>query len=153
MNGADMVKDFMIALESQEYTKASDYLADDFTYTGLVPRPLNKRQFIALVKELRYGMPNLSFNFRDIHEVEQLMGVQEVEGVIQMTGTQSNIMELVPLSLPPIPETNRSITLPEEHLTFTIENDKIRSIVVQPVTGGGIPGLLAQLGIDAPIIQ
>ncbi len=154
MNGADIVKQFMIALESQEFTLASDYLADDFTYTSMLPRPLNKKQFITLVKELKYGMPNMSFNVRDIRETNnELKQEQNAECTVQLTGTQSNIMELVPLSLPPIPETNRRIILPPEQWRFTIINNKIASIVVPPVPGGGIPGLLQQLGIDIPIIQ
>ncbi|HET9920703.1 MAG TPA: nuclear transport factor 2 family protein [Ktedonobacteraceae bacterium] len=153
MNGAETVKDFILALESQEYSKAAGYLAGDFTYTGLVPRPLNKKQFITLIEELKYGMPNLSFNVHDIQQAEVIVQGQMIQATIQMTGTQSNIMNLVPLSLPPIPETNRRVTLPEEHLTFLVENNQIQSITVQPVAGGGIPGVLHQLGIDAPIIQ
>ncbi len=154
MNGADIIKQFMIALESQEFTQASDYLADDFTFTSNLPRPLNKRQFIMLMKELKEGMPNLSLNMRDIHETSnQLKQEQNAECTVQLTGTQSNIMELVPLSLPPISETNRLVRLPAEQWHFTFENDKVATIVAPPVPGGGIPGLLAQLGVDIPIIQ
>lgn len=154
MNGADIVKQFMFALQSQEFTLASDYLADDFTFTGMLPRPLNKKQFITLMKELKYGMPNLSLNVQNIHEMNnELKQEQSAECTVQLTGTQSNAMELVPLSLPTIPQTNRRIILPEEQWRFTFENDKIAAIVVPPVPGGGIPGLLHQLGIDIPIIQ
>lgn len=154
MNSADIVKQFIIALETQEYTTASDYLADDFTFTGMVPRPLDKRQFITLMKELKYGMPNMSLNVRDIHETNnELKQEQNAECTVQLTGTQSNIMELVPLSLPPISETNRLVRLPAQQWRFTFENDKIAAIVAPPVPGGGIPGLLAQLGVDIPIIQ
>lgn len=154
MNGADIVKQFMIALETQEFTLASDYLADDFTYTGMLPRPLTKKQFITLMKELKYGMPNMSLNVHDIRETSnELKQEQNAEGTVQITGTQSNPMELVPLSLPTIPETNRHIILPPEQWRFTIMNDKISTIVVPPIPGGGISGLLQQLGIDIPIIQ
>ncbi|HLI08337.1 MAG TPA: hypothetical protein VKV40_17365 [Ktedonobacteraceae bacterium] len=154
MNGAAIVKQFIIALESQEYTLASAYLADDCTFTSNLPRPLDKKQFIALMKELKYGLPNLSLNASDIHETNnELEQEQSVECTVQLTGTQSNIMELVPLSLPPISETNRLVRLPVEHWHFTIINDQITAIVVPPVPGGGIPGLLAQLGVNIPIIQ
>lgn len=154
MNGADIVKQFIIALESQEFTVASDYLADDFTFTSNLPRPLDKRQFITLIKELKEGMPNLSFNVRDIHETNnELLQEQNAECTVQLTGTQSNTMELIPLSLPPISETNRLVRLPAEQWRFTFENDKITAIVVPPVRAGGIPGLLAQLGVNIPIIQ
>ena len=153
MIGVEIVKDFMFALESQEYSRASEFLTDDFIYSCHLPKPLNKRQFIAIVKELKEGMPDMSFNIHDIREVERLNEQQEVEGIIQITGTHTDTMQLVPLSLPPIPETGRRVMLPEERVTFMIENDKIKSITVHPVVGGGFPGLLEQLGVDAPIIQ
>jgi hypothetical protein len=153
MIGVEIVKDFMLALESKEYNKASDYLSDDFTYTCMLPRPLNKREFITVIKELKEGLPDMSFNVHDIHEVERLKEEQEVEAAIQITGMHTNTFEVVPLSLPEIPETGRRVMLPEEHLTFIIENERITSITVQPVLDGGIPGLLAQLGVDAPIVM
>jgi hypothetical protein len=70
-----------------------------------------------------------------------------------MTGTQTDGFILPPLGLPPIPQMARTVSLPEEHWNYTLQNGKIAQITVQRVPGGGIQGLLHQLGIDMPIIQ
>ena len=43
--------------------------------------------------------------------------------------------------------------MPEEHWNYTLENGKIARIVVNHVAGGGIQGLLHQLGVDLLIEQ
>ncbi len=151
---AEIVTAFMEALEAKEFDKAATYLSDDFQFTGSTPRPLNKDQFIRLSSELAEGMPNLSYHFHDLQEVDELQGVGSRErATIQITGTQVNSFELVPLSLPPIPETGLPVSLPEAHWEYLVRGDTITAIDVEQVPDGGISGLLQQLGIDVPIIQ
>ena len=38
--------------------------------------------------------------------------------------------------------------MPEEKVTFTFNNNKIINVNVEKVQGGGIPGLLKQLGVE-----
>ncbi len=150
---AEIVTAFMEALEAKEFDKAATYLSDDFQFTGSTPRPLNKDQFIRLSSELAEGMPNLSYHFHDLQEVDELQGVGSRErATIQITGTQVNSFELVPLSLPLIPETGLPVSLPEVHWEYLIKGDTITAIDVEQVPGGGIYGMLQQLGIDIPII-
>jgi hypothetical protein len=40
--------------------------------------------------------------------------------------------------------------MPEEKVRFTFKDNKIESLNVESVTGGGIPGVLKQLGVDIP---
>jgi hypothetical protein len=149
-----IVTDFMVALEAKQFEKAATYLADDFRFIGWTPLPLNKDQFIRLSSELAYGMPNLSYNFHDLHEVDALPGEGNRErAAIRVTGTQVNEFVLVPLGLPPIPQTAQSVALPEEHWEYVVRDDTIVTIDVEPVPGGGISGLLHQFGINIPIIQ
>jgi len=46
-----------------------------------------------------------------------------------------------------------SVSLPEEHWRYVIRDNKIARIIIDRVPGGGITGLLHQLGVDVPIIQ
>src|SRR5260370_11195297 len=111
-----IVTDFMEALETKQFEKAATYLADDFRFIGWSPLPLNKDQFIKVSSELAYGMPNLSYNFHDLHEVDALAeeGIRE-RAAIRVTGTQVNEFVLVPLGLPPIPQMAQSVALPDDH--------------------------------------
>ncbi len=68
---------FMEALETKEFDKAATYLSDIFLFSGSTPLPLNKDQFIRYSSELAEGMPNLSYHFHDIQEVDDLLGEGE----------------------------------------------------------------------------
>jgi hypothetical protein len=153
MSSLDIVKDFMIALESKDFDTAASYLSDDFVFSGWTPQPLDKGQFMTVMGELKAGIPNLSYHFHTVRDVRDLVQESNVKAAIQMTGTQTDSFILPPLGLPPIPQMARSVSLPEEHWDYTLQNGKIVKITVQRVPGGGIQGLLRQLGIELPIIQ
>lgn len=71
-----------------------------------------------------------------------------VKATVQMMGTQTESFILPPLGIPPIPQMAGTIAMPEEQWSYTVENGKIARIVVGHVAGGGIQGLLHQLGVD-----
>lgn len=151
---AEIVTAFMEALEAKEFDKAATYLSDDFQFTGSTPRPLNKDQFIRVSSELAEGMPNISYHFHDLQEVDEKQEEGDRErATIQITGTHVNSFELVPLSLPTIPETGLPVSLPEAHWEYLVRGEAITTIDVERVPGGGISGMLQQLGINIPIIQ
>ena len=154
-SATEIVTAFMTALESKQYNAAADYLSDDFVFSGSTPQPLTKDGFITTMSGLASGIPNLSYHFRDIHDIpaQQQWQEERIEATIQMTGTQTDSFVLPPLSLPPIPQMGKSISLPQEHWQFSVKGDKITMLTTDRVPGGGITGLLAQLGIDVPIVQ
>ena len=154
-SATETVAAFMTALEAQEFDTAAGYLTDDFVFSGSTPQPLNKNGFVTMMSELASGIPNLSYHFRDIHDIpaQQQWQEERVEATIQMTGAQANNFELTPLSLPIIPQLGKSVSLPQEHWQFAVRGDKLAMITTDRVPGGGITGLLGQLGIDVPIVQ
>ena len=153
MNAEDVVKDFMVALEAKEFDGAASNLSDRFVFSGWTPQPLDKGQFIEVMEGLKEGIPNLSYHFHTVKDVRDREQESSVKAAIQITGTQTDGFILPPLGLPPIPQTARTVSLPEERWDYTLENGKIVRISVQRVPGGGIAGLLHQLGIDIEIIQ
>ena len=144
----DSVRNFMSALETNDQESASGYLADNFLFSGWTPRPLNKQNFLGLIAGLKEGIPGLIFNLHNVQEQDA-----KVTGTIKISGYQSDSFILPQLGTPPIPQTASSITLPTEDVTYILNNNQISSLSVQHVEGGGIHGLLRQLGFDLPIIQ
>jgi hypothetical protein len=71
---------------------------------------------------------------------------------IQSTSTHTNDFQVLLLGLPPIPATNNSVLLPEEHWEYVVKDYTIAFIRVGQVSGGGIAGILEQLGVDIPIV-
>lgn len=153
MTHEELVRAFMTALEANNLGTASDYLADDFLFSGWTPQPLNRSQFIAVMGGLKEGIPNLTFNFHTIQDIQSTLGESRVKAAVQMTGHQTDSFILPPLGMPPIPQMAGTVSLPEEQWDYTLENGKIVRIVVGHVSGGGIEGLLHQLGVDLSIEQ
>lgn len=154
-SATEIVAAFMAALEAKEFDTATSYLSDDFIFSGSTPQPLNRNQFITTMSGLASGIPNLSYHFRDIHDIlgQQQWQEERVESTIQMTGTQTESFELQWLSLPIIPQMGKSVSLPQEHWQFSVKGDKITMLTTDRVPGGGITGLLGQLGIDTSVIE
>jgi hypothetical protein len=154
ITATEIITVFMEALEDKEFDKAAAYLSVNFQFSGSTPLPLSKDKFIIYSSALAAGMPNLSYHFHDLQEVDESLGEgNRVKATIQITGTQTNSFVIVPLGLPPIPETNKTVLLPEEHWEYAVKDNTIAFIRVEQVSGGGIAGILEQLGIDIPIIQ
>ncbi len=148
MSAIDSVRAFVTAIENNEKEGTVDPLADDFLFSGWTPKPLNKADFITTFSELKSGIPSLMFNLHNLTEEGNA-----VTGSMQIAGYQSDAFSIPPLSLPPIPQMARSVSLPVEDVRFQLSNNKITAWTVHHVPGGGIQGLLRQLGFDAPIIQ
>jgi predicted ester cyclase len=154
VTATEIVTAFMEALERKEFDKAATYLSDNFQFSGSTPLPLNKDTFISYSSALATGMPNLSYHFHDLQEVVERLGEgKRVRATIQIIGTHTNDFQILQLGFPPIPATNKSVLLPEEHWEYAIKDNTIAFIRVEQVAGGGIAGIMEQLGIDIPIIQ
>ena len=154
MTGAtEIVNDFMEALEAKEFTRAANYLANSMITSGFTPAPLSKNHLMLVASGLAEGFPNLAYNFHATEEsAETAEGIQ-VRGTVQITGSQVNIFQLPPLGIGPIPQTAGSVSLPQEYWEYRVKNDVIASIRVERKPGGGIEGLLNQLGIHDPFVQ
>ncbi|GAC1393751.1 MAG: hypothetical protein NVS4B11_16020 [Ktedonobacteraceae bacterium] len=148
MSAIDTIRAFVTAIENNEKEGIINPLANDFLFSGWTPKPLNKAAFITTLTELKSGIPGLMFNLHNLAEQGNT-----VTGSIQIAGYQSDAFSIPPLSLPPVPQMARSISLPVEDVVFTLEDDEILRWSVQHVAGGGMQGLLHQLGFDAPIVQ
>jgi hypothetical protein len=51
---------------------------------------------------------------------------------------------------PKIPASGKHVSLPKEPTTVTIKNGKISRLEATVVPGGGVAGILAQLGVQVP---
>jgi hypothetical protein len=145
---SDNVKNFMTALDDNNLASAVIYLADDFVFSGWTPKPLNKDGFFNLIAGVKEGIPGLAFNLHNVLE-----DGNTITGNIHVTGYQSDSFIIPVLGTPPIPQTANSVSLPSEEVTYRIEHDLITMFDVKKVVGGGIVGLIKQLGIDLTIVQ
>lgn len=136
-----IVQQFFESLENKNLSKAAEYLDDSFEFTGVTPQPVDKYEFLFIHATMFKGFPDWSFNLRDVEKSGNAVIV-----TAQVTGT--NTGDLVLPGLAPIQATGGSIRLPEEKVTFRLKGSKLVSMYVDPVEGGGIRGILKQLGVS-----
>lgn len=144
----DIVRTFTNTLETNDLDGAARVLAGGFTFSGWTPEPLDKQHFLGVIKGLKEGIPDLKFNLQNLQGRDTT-----VTGTMRVTGYQSNSFVLPQLGLPPIPQMAGHISLPPEAISYTVVNGLIERINVQSSPGGGIRGILHQLGTDSPIVQ
>ena len=91
------------------------------------------------------GLPDLDFRLHS-------MGVEGnvVTTGTQLSGTHTADLDLKPMGFGVIPASGKSVDLPHEAGKITVEGDKIVSYEIDVVEGGGVMGILKQIGFQPP---
>ncbi len=148
MNAVDTVKTLVVALQSGDMELAAQTLSDDFTSSGFTPKPVNKGVFLGMQSELLTAMPDFSYNLAEAR--------QEGDGVqafISITGTHTNDLVLPMFGVRAIPATGIAVTLPQSHVTYQVDNNRVTAMRLEVLSGGGIAGLLQQVGAEIPLLS
>jgi hypothetical protein len=140
-------RELMVALAKGYHNSAEQYLTDDFTVSGPTPEPIDKAQFLGLHSLLAQAFPDFSFNASEVKDQGDT-----VEVTIQISGTQTGVLDLSPtgLPIPVIQPTGRKVMLPEEHPVMSVRDGKFSALNLPQVPGGGVMGILQQLGLEMP---
>ncbi|WP_028980403.1 ester cyclase [Sporocytophaga myxococcoides] len=145
MEKIEIVKNLFTTIEKGDYTKAKSFLAPDFKIVGAPPQPMGSDDWLAFHKQLSTGLPDFKFNLSDIIESGNVVNCTAKVG-----GTFTKEMPSFIKGQPAIQPTNKVLFNPKENLTLTFKGDKILTVTVEKVPGGGIPGFLKQIGVEVP---
>jgi hypothetical protein len=145
MTNIDIIKEGFAACESGNINKLSGLISDDFQMEGPLPEPVGKQEFIGLMSAMVTAIPDWKFNpinFQDKGDRVLLS--------TRISGTQTGTLTLpnLPHSISP---TGKHIQLPAEPQEISIREGKMTHYKVDSVPGGGVQGLLAQLGVAMPM--
>lgn len=145
MDSKATVQALFDAVQKGEFDKAKSLLADDFLFSGPVPEPVNGQAWLGLSSTLKAAFPDLNYQFK----VDSADG-NTVKVSAQLKGTHTGNLDLTALGMGVIPPTNKSFTNAHEHGTVTVKGEKIASWAVDRTEGGGVMGILSQLGVKPP---
>jgi predicted ester cyclase len=145
MNAIDFVKSGLAATEAGHPSQFGELLSDDMVFAGPMPEPVGKREFIGLQTAMVAAMPDWKFNAKDFKQ-----NGDKVSATFQISGTQTSELNLPMPGFPKIPASGKRVSLPQEGMTFTVKDGKISRIESAKVPGGGVSGVLAQLGVPMP---
>jgi hypothetical protein len=145
MNQREIVQALLDSVQRGDFEKAKSLLSNDYQFSGPVPEPINAETWLGIQQNLKKAFPNLDYHFH----------VDSVEGDVtkisaELKGTHSGVLDLSPVGLGVTPATNKSFAIPREHGKVTCKGDKVVSWVIDRIEGGGLMGILTQLGIAVP---
>ena len=145
MSNLEVAKRFANLLESGDVKGLQALLADDFQAKGGT-RELTKQQALGYLQIFFAAFPDHSFGFADFEEKGDLVNCTGQE-----TGTHKGILDLNPFGIPiSLPPTGKSFKLPKSIYTFRVAGDKVTFYGEEAVQGGGLAGILEQLGVKLP---
>jgi len=145
MNAEEITRAMFAAHEAGDFDTVASYLSDDMVFSGPVPEPVSGEQWLGLSRLLSVAFPDWSFNLSDVQVTGNVARTTH-----QVTGTHTGDLDLSPLGMPVVPATGKAIKLPEEHAEVTVEGGKVVRLHTDTPPGGGVPGILQQLGVEMP---
>jgi predicted ester cyclase len=145
MSNFEVAKRFADLFESGDLKGLQALMADDFRAKGAT-RELTKQQALGYLQIFFTAFPDHRINFTDFEEEGDLICCTGQE-----TGTHKGILDLKPLGMPvSLPPTGKSFKLPKSVYSFRVAGDKVTYYSEEAVKGGGLAGILEQLGVKLP---
>ena len=144
MSVEQVARDFVTSMTDAEKTQAL-LTADAMVSGGVLPQPMPAMEAFNLIGAMRSAFPDLKF------EVDQVtVNGNEATVNLRLSGTNTG-----PLSMPlpgmsgSIPPTGKKVSAPDTFIV-TVQGDKVSHMRVESPAGGGLPGVLAQMGVQMP---
>jgi ketosteroid isomerase-like protein len=144
MEPQEVVQAFYAELNNSGPEAAADYLAEDYAVEQPGAPVQSKAHWLALWRMWQDGFSDIAIKY-DLHSVDGNL----VRGRSRVTATHTGALDLGQLGMGVVAATGKSVTTVSA-IGFIVEDGKIVSGTAKPEAGGGIPGLLAQLGVEMP---
>ena len=136
---------FIAGINVLDVDATAPYCADNFSYSGPFPKPVSLQEWRGMAAVFRNAFPDWRFNA----QVERVEG-DIVHLTVHPSGTHTGDLDLTALGSGVIPASGKSFALPLENARLTFKGDKIVNFHLDVTPGGGIPGILSQLGVEMP---
>jgi hypothetical protein len=141
VSSIDLVKGWMSAFESGNMDYLREHSTEDFTITGAGPQPISERELSELLPHVTRAIPDWRFNASNFKQVGD-----RITCSVRITGIHSGVLDLPMMNIHGYQPTGKRIRLPLEQNTYHIRDGKVARLEVEKVEGGGIPGILTQIG-------
>ncbi len=144
MDAEQTVREFMAAVTA-DITAAEEMMDADFSVTGMSPAPIDRREFLTIHDGFNRAMPDRRFILSEVHSEGKT-----VSALVGMRGTHTGVLNAPIPGVEPIQPTYKQVDLPPTPMRFTLHDGKVAGIDAAPPPGGGLMGLLQQLGVRVP---
>jgi predicted ester cyclase len=143
MSVEQVARDFIASMNDADKTRS--YLTEDAVASGgMLPQAMPAMEAFNMIGGLMSGFPDLKF---DVHQVTVNGNQATVHA--QVSGTHTGNLNLPLPGVPMIPVTGKRVSAPDTYIV-TVDGDKVSRMQVDSPPDGGLPALLAQLGVKLP---
>jgi predicted ester cyclase len=97
-----------------------------------------------MIAGLNAGFPDLKFEVKQVTVNGNKAQVQA-----QVSGTNTGTLSIPMPGMPSIPPTGKKVSV-KDAFVVTVQGDQVSHISVESPADGGIPAMLAQLGVKMP---
>lgn len=118
--------------------------ADAMASGGVLPQPMPIMETMNIISGLSAALPDLKF---DIKEVTVKGNEATVKAV--WNGTQTGALNLGMPGMPSLPATGKKVSVKDTYVV-TVQGEKVSHMRVDSPADGGIPAMMAQLGVKMP---
>ena len=145
MNSQETVQALMDSVQRGDFDRAKTLLSDDFQFRGMIPRAINGKIWLRMSASLKMAFSGLNYHFK----MDGADG-NVVNTTSQMSGNNRGAVDLTGLHMGVISATHKNFSTSRENNKITVKDEKVSSWVVEPTEGGGLMGILGQLGVKLP---
>jgi predicted ester cyclase len=143
MSVEQVARNFIANMTNEEKVTAM-LTPDAMASGGVLPQPMPAKDAFSMVGGLNAGFPDLKF------EVEQVtVNGNQATVNAKVSGTNTGTLSLPMPGMPPIPPTGKKVSVPDVYIV-TVRGDKVSEMKVNSPADGGIPAMLAQMGVKMP---
>ena len=146
MNELETSKKLLSSIEANDRASAQKLLAEDFTFSGPVPEPINGPTWLAMTAKLLKAFPDWEYNVSDLRADKNIVHLS-----VQISGTHKGELDLSDMGLPKVPATGKKIRMPRDTAELKIEGGKVRYFKTAANSESGVTGILKQLGVAMPV--
>jgi predicted ester cyclase len=141
MSVEQVARDFVTHMNDAERMK-SMVTADAMASGGVLPQPIPVMEAMKVMAGLTTAFPDLKF---DVQQVQ----VNGNQATVHAHWSGKNTGPLNMPGMPMIPVTGKQVSVKDTYI-LTVDGDKVSHMQVDSPPGGGIPGALAQMGVNMP---
>lgn len=144
MSVEQVARDFINTMTDVEKTKA--HLTPDAVASGgVLPQPMPAMEAFNIVSGLKSAFPDLKFEAQQVTVNGNQATVKS-----QISGTNTGPLNLPMPGMPSnIPPTGKKVIAKDTYVV-TVQGDKVSHLQIDSPADGGLPAMLAQIGIKVP---
>jgi predicted ester cyclase len=144
MSVEQVARDLITTMTDVEKTKA--HLTPDAVASGgVLPQPMPAMEAFNLIAGLKAAFPDIKFEAQQV-----TVNGNQATVRAQVSGTNTGTLNLPMPGMPSnVPPTGKKV-MAKDTFIVTVQGDKVSHLQVDSPPDGGLPALLAQIGVKMP---